>query len=463
MLDFIYYPVSFILWFWHKAFGFVLGETQAVSWVLGIVFLTFTVRAILFKPFVSQVRSMRKMQDFAPEIKKIQKRYANDRQRQAQEMQKLQREHGVNPVGGCLPILLQIPVFIGLVHVLRLFASSNEEGSGNYFFSPEGVSQYIEADIFGSNLGQAIYNTQMATVGTGAEAVNAGFHSAALPVGVPMMILASILTHLTARHSVQRQNPATATQQTAIMNKLTQYMFPIGLLVFGAFMPLGLLIYFLANNTWTLMQQRLVYRWIDREEEQKKEQASQKRTDLAPKPGQRPDKKKGTAGEASEDGDSESDDGVHESQGEADGTQETTEQQAPQKQAPQKQAPKKAGTSGAKQNRSGSGQGNKQRNQSGKQPGKQAKSSTGKQGASGSGKTSGGSSAGGAKASKGGAPSTNGKAKSSGSKTGSSGTGQSASGAKSTGGQAKKNGANASGTGRAGTGAAKKKSGRKRG
>ncbi|MBA0124034.1 membrane protein insertase YidC [Haloechinothrix sp. YIM 98757] len=458
MLDFIYYPVSFILWFWHKAFGFVLGETQAVSWILGIVFLTFTVRAILFKPFVSQVRSMRKMQDFAPEIKKIQKRYANDRQRQAQEMQKLQREHGVNPVGGCLPILLQIPVFIGLVHVLRLFASSNEEGSGNYFFSPEGVSQYIEADIFGSNLGQAIYNTQMATVGTGAEAVNAGFHSAALPVGVPMMILASILTHLTARHSVQRQNPATATQQTAIMNKLTQYIFPIGLLVFGAFMPLGLLIYFLANNTWTLMQQRLVYRWIDREEEQKKEQASQKRTDLAPKPGQRPDKKKGTAGQTSEDGDSESDDGVHESQGEADGAQETTEQQAPQK-----QAPKKAGTSGAKQNRSGSGQGSKQRNQSGKQPGKQAKSSTGKQGASGSGKTSGGSSAGGAKASKGGAPSTNGKAKSSGSKTGSSGTGQSASGAKSTGGQAKKNGAKASGTGRAGTGAAKKKSGRKRG
>lgn len=119
MFDYLlYYPVTFILFIWHKVFGTIFGEAQAISWVLGIVFLTFTVRAILYKPFVSQVRSMKKMQEFAPEIKKIQKRYANDRQRQAMAMQKLQREHGVNPLGGCLPILVQIPVFIALYWVL---------------------------------------------------------------------------------------------------------------------------------------------------------------------------------------------------------------------------------------------------------------------------------------------------------------------------------------------------------
>ena len=121
MLDFIYYPVSFILWCWHKVFGFVFGESTAVAWILGIIFLTFTVRGIMFKPFVNQFLSMKKMQDFAPEMKKIQKKYANDRQRQAAEMQKLQKEHGVNPLGSCLPMLLQIPVFIGLNHVLRAF------------------------------------------------------------------------------------------------------------------------------------------------------------------------------------------------------------------------------------------------------------------------------------------------------------------------------------------------------
>ena len=59
MLNFIYYPVSAILWFWHKAFGYVFGPGNGFTWALAVVFLVFTLRAVLFKPFVSQVRSMR--------------------------------------------------------------------------------------------------------------------------------------------------------------------------------------------------------------------------------------------------------------------------------------------------------------------------------------------------------------------------------------------------------------------
>ena len=61
---------------------------------------------------------MRKMQEFAPEIQKLKKKHGNDRQKMATEMQKLQSEHGVNPLGGCFPILVQIPVFISLYNVL---------------------------------------------------------------------------------------------------------------------------------------------------------------------------------------------------------------------------------------------------------------------------------------------------------------------------------------------------------
>jgi len=124
VLNFIYYPVSFILWVWHKAFSAVFGDTGwggGIAWALAVVFLVFTLRAILYKPFVSQVRSMRKMQDFQPELQKLRKKYANDKQKQAAEMQRLQREHGVNPVAGCLPVVAQVPVFIGLFHVLRSF------------------------------------------------------------------------------------------------------------------------------------------------------------------------------------------------------------------------------------------------------------------------------------------------------------------------------------------------------
>ena len=119
MLNFIYYPVSAIMWFWHKAFGYVFGEASGIAWALSVVFLVFTLRALLYKPFVHQVRSMRKMQEFAPEMQKLKAKYGNDKQKLAAEMQKLQSQQGVNPLGGCLPVLVQVPVFIGLFHVLR--------------------------------------------------------------------------------------------------------------------------------------------------------------------------------------------------------------------------------------------------------------------------------------------------------------------------------------------------------
>jgi YidC/Oxa1 family membrane protein insertase len=283
VLDFIYYPVSFILWCWHWVFGHVFGEASGISWVLGIMFLVFTLRAIMFKPFVKQVRSMRAMQEFAPEIKKIQKKYANDRQRQAQEMQKLQREHGFSPLGGCLPMLIQIPVFIGLFHVLRSFGNSPHE---NYYFGADGVSSYLAANLFGARLSNFITQPEAQLTALGAN------RASVIIVSIPLMILASVLTHLTARHSVARQNPEAATPQTAIMNKLTLYIFPLGVLIFGLFFPIGLLLYWLANNTWTLGQQQLVYRKIDAEEEAKKAAVVEKRSTLAPKPGQRPQVKK---------------------------------------------------------------------------------------------------------------------------------------------------------------------------
>ena len=71
MLNFLYYPVSAIMWFWHKAFGYLFGESTGAAWALAVVFLVFTLRALLYKPFVHQVRSMRKMQEFAPVMQKL--------------------------------------------------------------------------------------------------------------------------------------------------------------------------------------------------------------------------------------------------------------------------------------------------------------------------------------------------------------------------------------------------------
>lgn len=277
---FIYYTVSFILWCWHKVFGFVLGPSNFIGWALAIIMLVFTLRLVLLKPAVHQIRSMRKMQAFAPEMKKIQKKYANDRQRQAQEMQKLQKEHGVNPLGGCLPMVLQIPVFIGLNHVLRSFRPGTSEV---YFFKAADVHSYLDAKLFDAHLGDAV-------LGIGSLGGTPGWHWGVAPVAIPLMIAAAIATHFTARLSVQRQAAmgTPSTGQTAMMNKLTLYIFPLGVLVFGGGFPVGLLLYWLSNNGWTLAQQHFVFKRMDVEEQHQKAQAVEARQALAPKVGQKP-------------------------------------------------------------------------------------------------------------------------------------------------------------------------------
>jgi YidC/Oxa1 family membrane protein insertase len=289
VLNFIYYPVSFILWVWHEVFSFVLGDTGwagGIAWTLSVMFLVFTLRALLFKPFVSQMRSMRRMQAFQPEIAKIRKKYANDRQKQAEEMQKLQREHGVNPVAGCLPMIVQIPVFIGLFQVLRTFGPLNDDGSvrtENYFFDKAGVDSFNSASLFGAKLGNWVLQGEQVLNQYGTSIVQM------LIVMIPLMIAAGVFTHITARHSVSRQTAAQAENpQTAIMNKVMLYLFPIGVVVGAPFLPLAVLIYWVSNNLWTLGQQYIVYKRIDAEESEKREQKAAVQQARAPRPGQKP-------------------------------------------------------------------------------------------------------------------------------------------------------------------------------
>lgn len=296
-LDYFYYPVSAIMWLWYKAFAHVLGPSSFFTWTLAVMFLVFTLRAILYKPFVRQIRTTRQMQELQPQIKALQKKYSKDRQRMALEMQKLQREHGFNPVLGCLPMLAQIPVFLGLYHVLMSFnrtqsgigrmglSVDQNRSLGNYVFSATDVGHFLDANLFGAPIGAAIRQT------TGLGAFSHFDRGALIAVSLPVMILAGIATYFNSRASVSRQSPeAAANPQTAIMNRLALYVFPLGVLVGPILypMPLAIILYWFANNIWTFGQQHYVFGMIEREEEEKKREAIERRAANAPPPGAKP-------------------------------------------------------------------------------------------------------------------------------------------------------------------------------
>src|ERR671911_892798 len=96
-------------------------QTLGAPWWLAIVLLTVIVRSLLFPLTVKQVRSMRAMQDLKPHMDRVRAQFKDNPQRQREEMAKVYQDQGVNPLGGCLPILVQMPIFIGIFYVIRQF------------------------------------------------------------------------------------------------------------------------------------------------------------------------------------------------------------------------------------------------------------------------------------------------------------------------------------------------------
>ena len=294
-LDYIYYPVSAIMWVWHKVFGFVLGDNNPWAWVLSVVFLVFTLRGLLFKPFMKQMNSQMKMQAVAPEMKKLRERYKDDKPRLAEEMGKLNKEAGVNPLSGCLPALVQAPVFIGLFHVLRSFKPNWGQV---YVFGRSDVNSFVHAKLFGgAPLSSFISQPWLSTakqVGLGPQGLD-GNRATVIAISVPIIILAAFATHLTSRRSIARQKQLQTDQsampQAAIMNKVMLYVFPLGVLATGPFFPLAIIIYYLSNNTWTFGQLYVAHRIQDRKiaaESNIVEEAREAAKFSTPPPGVRP-------------------------------------------------------------------------------------------------------------------------------------------------------------------------------
>lgn len=263
MLDPIYVAVSAVMWVWHQLFALLLGPASGVGWALSVVFLVLTLRAVMIKPVLASVRSGRAMRALAPQLAALRAEHGDDRAALARATQELQREHGVSVLGGCLPALLQIPVFIGLLHVLHGFnrpGLSFEQNAAiaNYVFPPGDVRSFLEARLFGAPLSSYLAMPQNLLDSFGAHVDR--WEVAA--VALPLMVLAAVATHFSAKHSVEQQ---TLSGPTATVLRLTPWIFPLGALVGGLFFPfpVAILLYWLTNNAWTLVQQRLVHRRPD--------------------------------------------------------------------------------------------------------------------------------------------------------------------------------------------------------
>jgi YidC/Oxa1 family membrane protein insertase len=211
-----------VLVFFHDDLG--------VGWGVSIILLTIVTRIVILPLSLKQIRSMRSLQAHQPEIKKIQEKYKDDRQRMQREMMAFYQENKINPFASCVPLLLQLPVFLALFYLLR----SDE-------FKEEIHAAGSNPDFFGVTLDEKA-------------------------VGSALIILV-VLYFVTMVGSTSIMAASAEGNQRLLMYALPVFFTP---LIIG--FPAGLVIYWIATNVWTMGQQWVVKKLIPPPPQQVEEQ-----------------------------------------------------------------------------------------------------------------------------------------------------------------------------------------------
>jgi YidC/Oxa1 family membrane protein insertase len=276
---------------WHDLFTLVgINAASGLNWALSIVFLVITARLLLFRFFLKQVHYQRNMQEMQPRLQAIKEKYKNDRQAQQREMMRLQQEEGFNPVAGCLPMLLQIPIFISLFHVLRHLSNSVSLCPPSvppnpkltlYSFTATQTCDAAQAKLFGAPLAANLRDSPV----TITHLLGGDVTSTRVVIIVLVLVsaVATFYTQLLVRRAAVTEPVGTA----ATVQRLMLWGIPVSVLFSGLFFPLGVLLYWFTSNTWTMGQQLYINKFHPHVPKEAAP-AGELGKSLAPRPGQKP-------------------------------------------------------------------------------------------------------------------------------------------------------------------------------
>ena len=232
-----------VLKFFHNSGG--------ISWGLSIVLLTIAVRALLIPLTFRQIKSMVRMQGLAPQMKEIQAKYKDDKQRQQQEIMKFYKENNVNPLGSCLPLVLQLPVFVSLYYMLKKNLRDN--------ICPAIQTKFQHSYAQAHQITFAAAHGQTKACGTSAPGAHFLFiHDlTAKATGIELGIL--IVLYVGSQLGSSLLMSAATMDPT--QRKVMLFM-PLIFVLFVIRFPAGLLLYWITTNLWTVIQQYTVRRYI---------------------------------------------------------------------------------------------------------------------------------------------------------------------------------------------------------
>ncbi|MDF1488108.1 membrane protein insertase YidC [Tessaracoccus sp. HF-7] len=246
MMQPIYWAISGILVAAYHLWGVILALPTGAAWTLAIVSLTVVVRTAMIPLFVKQINSSRNMQLLQPQAQALQKKYGHDRERLGQETMKLYQSEGVNPMASCFPLLIQMPIFLALFRVLEGVASGSIRGKW-LKDNPDLVASLNGASFLGAGLSDRVFPLTP-------------FGSTQV-VGIIMVVVMVAVLFITQLQLMRKNMPPEAlTGPMAQQQKIMLYAFPVIFAFSATVLPIGVLLYWLTSNTWTMAQQGLLIR-----------------------------------------------------------------------------------------------------------------------------------------------------------------------------------------------------------
>jgi len=272
-----------------------MSDGPGPAWVLSIVGLTVAVRVLIMPLFVKQIRSSRGMQAMQPELRALQNKYKGKKdpasqERMREEMMALYRKHGTNPLSSCLPMLIQIPIFFALFRVLaRLQEVANSAGSAHPVkigpLTPALAADVQSSSLFGAPLSSSFMNSGSATVKI---------------VTMVLIVLMTVTQFYTMHQLTMKNMPKSVTESdnpAMRTQRMMMYGMPLIFFITGPQFQVGVLIYWLVSNVWTMGQQWWTIRNMPAvgSEAYKKRQERRRRKGLPPD-----DEKKPAAGSEDE-------------------------------------------------------------------------------------------------------------------------------------------------------------------
>jgi YidC/Oxa1 family membrane protein insertase len=248
-LNYLYEAVGWVFTHIYDVLKPAFGATSGWTWAFSIVILVVLMRLLMVPLFIKQMHTTRAMSALQPQMAALRKKYKNDKQTLNQETMKLYQEAGVNPLMGCLPFVLQLPLFFSLFSVLRAIAEYTG-GTPKYGLPIAMVKAGAQAKILGASIADKVLFTGTAHV----------------PLHAKLVIIAAVVvsmatTYLTIRQSMKRgmMPAATPDNPMASSQKYMTYIMPFFALT-GLYWPFGLVLYWVTTNVWTLGQQYILGR-----------------------------------------------------------------------------------------------------------------------------------------------------------------------------------------------------------